>query len=755
MVLALCFSAWQKGVAFDTSLMALLPEAEQQPLIKRATDQLAASYADKLLLVVSAEDELKAQTAVKQLAAGLQPLQGVAHLTWLVPPSEQAMDDLFPYRFILLSEEVRSRLSREGGAAQFQLALQRLLNPLSGFTLAPLRDPFSLYTDLMLSLQSDLPVRIENGLLRLVASEQPSYLLTLELLQDPFSLPVQQAVNKVLEPLLLEQRQNGITIRCSGLLLHAAAGAEQARAEMSSIGLGSLLGIVLLILVVFRSLFPFWLVLLPVLVGSLVAVAVTLLLFGRIHLITAAFGAGLIGVAVDYALHFICESRVVPERTISRLFAGLLLGLLSSIAAYAALALAPFPGLRQMALFCVLGLVGAWITVLLWLPLLNRQRLNSPLVAAQWLDRWRNAYPRVENTRWLMPLLLVLGLISGAVIWQGGARDDIALLQTSPKALLDEDRQVQSWLGNGSSAAFLLISGRNFEQVLRTEERLQPRLAQLQGQALLAGYTALSQVLPSQQRQRENAALVQELYANHWPQLAGILQLSRQQSEQAQALMEQGSEAQLTPRRWLELAASQAWAPLIISSGDGEAATVIRLQGTMSPALKQALIELAAAEPEVFFVDRVSDISELITRYRSEIIDWLLLAYTGVMLMLMLRYRWQFWRIVLPPLLGSLITFAGFLLLNDGYNLFNLIALMLVLGIGLDMGIFLSESSDSDHTWLAVSLSAVSSLLAFGLLALSQTPVLYHFGIIVLPGLALTWLLAPLMRAPSTGETKQ
>jgi predicted exporter len=45
-----------------------------------------------------------------------------------------------------------------------------------------------------------------------------------------------------------------------------------------------------------------------------------------------------------------------------------------------------------------------------------------------------------------------------------------------------------------------------------------------------------------------------------------------------------------------------------------------------------------------------------------------------------------------------------------------------------------------------VSLSAFTSLLAFGLLALSDTPVLHHFGLTVACGLTLVWLLAPLMR---------
>jgi predicted exporter len=62
------------------------------------------------------------------------------------------------------------------------------------------------------------------------------------------------------------------------------------------------------------------------------------------------------------------------------------------------------------------------------------------------------------------------------------------------------------------------------------------------------------------------------------------------------------------------------------------------------------------------------------------------------------------------------------------------------------MGIFMAENDESAHTWLAVSLSAATSLLAFGLLAASATPVLHHFGLTVAIGLSLVWLLTPTMR---------
>ncbi|MBM7456141.1 putative exporter [Oceanisphaera litoralis] len=752
-ILAACILAWHRGPVVDTSLMALLPASEQQPLVKRAIERQTAEFSDKLLMVVATDDNDNAQAAVRLAATRLQALEGVARLTWQAPLSDPARDELFPYRFTLLSSEARERLNSENGVLQYQMALQRLFDPLSGFSSDLLRDPFGLYSDLALSLQSGVPIRVENGLLRLVAAERPSYLLSLQLTADPFSLKVQQVVRAVLDPLGVELQQQGVSLYRSGLLLHAAAGAEQARAEISTIGLGSLVGIILLMLVVFRSIWPLGLALLPVVIGSLMATAVTLLLFGRIHMITVAFGAGLVGVAVDYAMHFICEARVLPrEQIIRKLFSGLLLGLVSSVVAYAGLALAPFPGLRQMAVFCGAGLMAAWLTVLVWLPVLGRQARTGPLPAALWLERLRNAYPRICMSPWLAGLTLGLVLISGAIIWHGTARDDVTLLQTSPDRLLAEDRQVQTLLGNGSSAVFLLVTGADFEQVLRAEERLQAQLVRLQDENLLQGYSALSQVLPSHQRQAENGQRVKVLYRSQWLALADLLQLSGEQRTQAMAHMGRGVETFLLPEQWHQLEFSHFWSRHIISERTGDMATLIHLKGEISKSLKDALTELAELEPNVYFVDHIGSLNELMASYRDEITNWLLLAYSGVILMLALRYRQRVWRIVLPPLLASLMAFAGFLLLNDGYNLFNLIALMLVLGIGLDMGIFLHETGDSDHTWLAVSLSAFSSLLAFGLLALSQTPVLYHFGAIVLPGLLLTWLLAPLMRASSKGE---
>ncbi|MBQ0785118.1 MAG: hypothetical protein KBT66_12860 [Amphritea sp.] len=747
MVMGVVIAAIRQGPSFDSSLMALLPVTEQRPEISQAVDKLASDFSGQILLVISASEREVARKAVAMAAKRLVSLSDIARIDWQLDDSAVVGDELYPFRFSVLSDAVRNRLLDGQGKQQYQLALQRLFSPLSGSAQDPIRDPFALYADLQMAQQSGLQLTLEQGLFRLTAAEQPSYLIRLSLDSDPFSLPIQQRVLAVVDPLDQALEQLGVQLYRSGLIWHAAAGAQQAKVEISTIGLGSLLGIVLLMLLVFKRISSLGSVLLPVLIGCLMASAVTLLIFGKIHLITLAFGAGLVGVSVDYALHFLCERQVQPaDRVVKKLFAGLLLGLVSSVIAYAALALAPFPGLRQMAVFSVTGLTAAWLTVLLWLPFISNGKAVKALPSAALLNRWRKGYPHLESQPLLMVGFILVSVISLVIIWQGQSQDDIRLLQTSSTELLDEDRRVQQLLGNSSSSEFILITGTSVETVLQTEERLLPVLQTLVDPSGLQGYQALSQLLPSLHRQSENNNLVRDLYRQYLPEIAAVLRFSESQLLNVETELERGGTQSMTPTEWQELQASEGWRSLLVSNTQGAVATIIRLKGTLNSDLKMQLQLLTDNEPGVYWVDRVESISNLLSGYRQQIIQWLLIAYGLVVSLLAIRYRTDLWRIILPPLTASLITFATLILSDGGYNLFNLIALMLVLGIGLDMGIFLYESGDSDHTWLAVSLSAVTSLLAFGLLTFSKTPVLYHFGIIVLPGLCLVWLIAPLMR---------
>ena len=71
----------------------------------------------------------------------------------------------------------------------------------------------------------------------------------------------------------------GASVNASGLIRFAKAGADSAEREISTIGVGSMLGILLLLILVFRSLRPLLLSLLSLSIGGLAAFSVTALLF--------------------------------------------------------------------------------------------------------------------------------------------------------------------------------------------------------------------------------------------------------------------------------------------------------------------------------------------------------------------------------------------------------------------------------------------------------------------------------------------
>ena len=98
--------------------------------------------------------------------------------------------------------------------------------------------------------------------------------------------------------------------------------------------------------------------------------------------------------------------------------------------------------------------------------------------------------------------------------------------------------------------------------------------------------------------------------------------------------------------------------------------------------------------------------------------------------------------------LASIATLAILGIMGKGIELFHILALMLLLGIGVDYGIFFQEQSGAEDgaAWLAVGLSALSTMLSFGLLALSKTPALQAFGLTMALGIITVCLIVPFFR---------
>ncbi len=195
---------------------------------------------------------------------------------------------------------------------------------------------------------------------------------------------------------------------------------------------------------------------------------------------------------------------------------------------------------------------------------------------------------------------------------------------------------------------------------------------------------------------------------------------------------------QYQQRLWLGETPDGGVAAMVVVSGARDAETGRTLQAVADA--------VGSPQVRVEYVDRVDRIGALLGELRRHTAVWVVLAMALMTLALVWRYRRRAWRVIVPPFGATLIVLTAFALAGVPLNIFNQLGLLLVLGIGLDAGIFNVEHARQPSAWLAITLSTLTSLLAFGMLAFSVTPALHYLGLTCLIGLASVWVLVPWVR---------
>jgi predicted exporter len=719
-----------------TDMLAMLPRDEQRPLAAQATQRLADAGSRRVTVLIGGADATQAQRAAD---AFLLALGDIPARHRVADADQQAWLTLYtPVRSGLLSPQARTRLNDAPTAELADQALAALYQPVGGPRVgAWADDPLNLFGQWLAERGQASRVRVQDGRLMLTDADAPDRHYALVLIELPgsgFEIRAQRALQPLLDAAAQAAEGQGAQVIRAGVPLFAAVAAEQAEREIHTIGLGSLVGIVVLTLLAFRSVRPRLLVALSMAVGLVVAASVSLLVFGELHLVTLVFGASLLGVAENYGSNYFSarQGLQASERwaMLTRQIPVVSLAMATTVIGYALLALPPFPGLRQIAVFSAVGLVAAFVTVQWWVPLLDGAGRMAPTRFADWIGSRRALWPSLKG-RGLAVLLLASTLLAA---W-GASRlrfdDDIRQLQFAPASLIAQQREFARLMQAPGLAQFFVVQGRSEQEVLEREEAL---TAQLRGMRLSA--QAVSDWLPSLRRQREDLALASRRAAELRPVLAERL---------GQPLaLSQGVTALLQPQAWLASPASEpVRAQWLGRLGDGSG-TVVLLRGADTATTRAALAALKL--DGVTWVDKVGEVSTLLGRYRQLMSAVLVLGFVLTWAALALRFGHKSWRALAPTALACVLTVSLLAIAGQVLQLFHILPLLILLGLGVDYGIFLLEQPGRQETrpFLSVTLAAASTLLSFGLLALSGTPALHAFGLTLLIGVLLAWLLTPL-----------
>lgn len=750
----------------ETDLLDLLPRTRVDTDLSGRLEGFADRAARKVVFLVGHPAEDAAARAALAFATALRRSGAFATVRGQWSGEADAAAELYrEYRFVLLGPRERAWLAGNEAGKLEQAALASLYSPLAFARPGDAStDPLGLGAGFLIAqMPTAGAARLDGGQLVVDDGATTFVVVLAETAGSAFGVDLQRRAREAISSATAnaERAAGGpVSVLVSGTLPHATAATQSARSEVSLFSAIATATVLALLLALFHSWRALALGVLALASGAGAGIAATHFLFGQLHLIALVFGSSLIGVAIDYSMHFLSDQFRTPDWTpaaaLGHVARPILIGMGATLIGFGGLLFLPFPGLQQMAVIALAGLPVACGTVLCLYPVLARQQAAR---LPDWCARaltWLEARTRAaQGSRLWLPLAALALIVTAFGLERVEFADDVRTLQSAPPATVRAEQRVRTLLQDSTETAVFVVTAPDAETLLQAEERLTRELDRLVADGKLASYRALSRALPSVARQRDNHALLGRFVYSPDGVLSRVMKtIGFDESAIAAELAPYPAHPRLLePSQWLVHPASAPWRDLWLGEERGTYASIVSLGGARE---LEALREVAGHLTHVRFVDRVQDISAALAQYRRAV-GWLVGgAFVLLMVVLAIRYGFKAAPVLLLPPLGACALALGTLGgLGIPVTLFSVLALLLMLGMGIDYAIFLREARAQRRTaLLAVTLSATTTMFSFGLLALSTTPFIRAIGFTLAIGIAACWLLAVLSDRLTIGDPR-
>lgn len=748
-----------RHLSVTTDLSAFLPPAAtrvQEVLV----GQLRAGVASRLLLIgIEGADEAALAKASRELAQRLDASGAFGTVANGEPERlARERERLFALRYALSPGVRAERFSAEGLRAAMQEELEALASPLGMFTRRTLpADPTGEMRRLAAQLAGAEGPALRQGVW--MSADGRRALLAAETRAAGFDLDAQERAAGLVRSLFAGIAPPGAALRLAGPGLAGAAARATIERDARRATLAALLGVVLLLGTVYRSVLPVLLSGLPALTGMAIGVAAVSLWFGQLHGITLGFAAILIGEAVDYPTYLYAQVArgEALAQTAARIGPTLRLAVLTTCCGAIAMLLSSFRGLAQLGLLTMVGVAVAGLVTWLVLPALTPARaLEGKLTRLPFESLASVPGPR----RWLAALLVAAALPVIAVhsgrLWD----DDLGNLSPVPEPTIALDTELRAQLGAPDLRHLLAVTAPDREAALQKSEALQPLLERAVAEGWIGGYDLAARYLPSRRTQETRRAALPERAT-----LAARL---------AQAQRGLPFRDGLFAPFLADVERARGAAPLDTDAWRGTA-LASRLEALLAPGAKDwmALVPLASlrdaealraalrahGDAGVLLIDLKREADALVAGYRAESVRLVLIGLLCMAALLYagLRDLGLTLRVLAPALGAALLCVATLLAAGVRLSVVHLVALLLVIGVGLNYALFFNRrpaaEGESALTRLSLVVAGLASLCAALALATGSTPVLRAIGATIALGTVYAFLLAALLarRSPAGG----
>ena len=504
----------------------------------------------------------------------------------------------------------------------------------------------------------------------------------------------------------------------------------------------------------------FW-ILVSILAGALFALGIIALFKSSVSLIVLGIGSMIIGIAVNYPLHYVDHLKYQPDKrkALADQVNPLLVGNITTVGAFLSLLLLKAEALHDFGFIGAMMLVGTILFVLVFLPVLVPSASRHRNTVKLDFDRHINLSPRARKWVFIgfLAVTAVLWWLSRGIAFDADMHHINYMTPEQERgfAILEE----MGASADGASTVYVVASGKTPEEALQCNEALAP---------LLQGASGLGAFLPSKKEQAVRIARWNAFLEAH-PDLSDHI-------------IDAGLKAGFTAHAFQPFfdVLDEVWtvqevdyfAPITGTLGTAmylpgeEKVQVVNYLtvGKISRQVrndKEAELEaIRAALPEGAFCFTVKDVSGTLARMLSEDFDRIgLLCSVIVFFFLCLSLGLTMGITAFLPLAVGWIWILGTMrLFGLQFNIVNIILATFIFGQGDDYSIFITEGLMYEYATgkkilrsfkNAVVLSALIMFIGIGVLIVAKHPVLRSLAAVTIVGMftvvAMAYYLPPLV----------
>jgi predicted exporter len=765
--------------SYTADLSAFLPRkptAAQQLLV----DQLREGIASRLIII--AIEGTDSATRARLSTSLARRLRGDAEFTAISNGEAVALDRdrefLFEHRYVLSASVTPERFTVAGLERAMQETLD-LLSSSAGLLVKPLlvRDPTGEMVQIAGAASGGKQPRTIDGVW--ASQDGKRALLLAQTRAAGFDADGQQraigAIRGAFEEALAQvsaRDRPGALIKMTGPGVFSVAARAIIEHEVVRLSILSIVLIMGLLLLVYRSISVLLLGLVPVASGALAGVAAVALGFGVVHGITLGFGITLIGESVDYSIYLFIQSWESGGASVGgaaaagaqwrrTLWPTIRLGVLTSICGFAALLPSSFPGLAQLGLYSITGLIAAALVTRFvlpwWLPRNFAIRDVTPLGRAVAALLRRVTAPRVVLG--VVPVIAILILyVHRDSLWN---RELSAL---SPVSAEDQalDGDLRADIGAPDVRYLIVASGSDQETVLSAADRIGLQLEPLVDDGVIDGFESPARYLPSLATQRGRRASIPDaielrqrlqqavatlpIRAERLEPFLHDVEIARKQTFVTRDDLQDTSLALAVDA--LLLKNGNRWTALVPLRAPSSGAAPFSIDiGRVRSAVSQA------GAGNILVLDLKTEVDALYSTYLSEIVRLSLagLAAIFILLLIVLRSARRVIRVVAPLVLAVLATTAGLVVMVHQLTILHIIGMLLIVAVGSNYALFFDrratdrEAGAVPLTLASLLIANATTVIAFGVLAFSTVPILNALGTTVAPGALLALIFSALL----------